>query len=188
MLTVPERFNDGLVLLLGTPTGSAILESASLATAIGVEVAGFHAHGEAVDATTIRLTNARLDAANQACILAHELTHCLDIAFWNCRRENWTDVMVGATEINAHYNQGRIARELAKIRGLANGWAEQVAVMTSSNAASGKLYAKSERFAIYEYLLTTQQYKPKAAPRINVSAGFSREGRLRCLQPSVRSR
>jgi hypothetical protein len=161
MLTVPERFNDGLVLLLATPSGSAILESASLARAIGVEVAGFRAHGEAVDGTTIRLTNAQLDAANQACILAHELTHRLDLAFWNCRREEWTPVMVGATEINAHYNQGLVARELAKIRGLANVWADQVAVMNRSGMASGKLYDARDRFAVYTYLTTTQQYGPK---------------------------
>jgi hypothetical protein len=161
MLTVTRRYNEGLVLLLRTPTGSAILQAASLATAIGVEVPNFHAHGEAIDATTIRLTSATLSAPNQACVLAHELTHCLDIAFWNMPRQDWTAVMVGATEINAHYNQGMVARELSQIQGLENAWAQQVGLMNSSRSTFGEMYDAFERDQVYKYLKTTEQYGPK---------------------------
>ena len=160
MLTVPERFHEGLVLLLGTPSGSAILDSANLAGARGVEMAALGAYGSAIDSTTIHLTNANIPAPNQACVLAHELTHCLDFAFWNVPRQDLTATMIGATEFNAHYNQGLISKELSMIPGLENTWAQQVQAMTGGASTFGHMFDTWERDDVYQYLTTTAQYGP----------------------------
>ena len=158
MLNVPANFNDGLVLLLGTPSGSKILDSEALRTAVGTQNLDLKAHGRATSSTTLELGTHKLSAANQACVLAHELTHCLDFAFWGKPLSELTSEMIGATEINAHYNQGLIAKELSAIPGLENTWKEQVSVMNRGNSTFGRMFDAWTRDDVFRYLDSTKQY------------------------------
>lgn len=125
---------------------------ASLATAIGVEVAGLGAYGRATSATTLDLTTNAIPAPNQACLLAHELTHCLDMGFWNVTPATITRAMVGATEINAHYNQGLIAKELSIAPNLELTWAQGVAAMNAGNTTFGHMASAWDRMDVFRYL------------------------------------
>ncbi|WP_370979570.1 hypothetical protein [Agaribacterium sp. ZY112] len=158
MLTVPRQFNDGLVLLLATPSGSKLLESRALDNAIGVSNVDLQAYGSAIDATTIHLGSMRLSAANQACVLAHELTHCLDFTFLGKRLDELTSAMIGASEINAHYNQGLIAKELSCISGLEDTWSNMVQQMNRGNSTFGRMFDAWTRDDVYSYLSSTKQY------------------------------
>ncbi|TQV72750.1 hypothetical protein FLL45_14845 [Aliikangiella marina] len=158
MLTVPANFTEGLVLLLNTPSGAKILESDALKTAVGSLNKDLQAHGKATGATRLQLGTHHLPAANQACVLAHELTHCLDLAFWDKSLDEISSEMIGATEINAHYNQGLIAKELSAIPGMEDTWKKQVTAMTGGNSTFGRMFDVWTRDEVFRYLDSTQQY------------------------------
>jgi hypothetical protein len=159
MLNVPAQYTEGYTLLYSTSTGAAILESPGLATAIGVLNMALNAYGKAIDGSRLELTNQQLQAPHQACVLAHELTHCLDLAFWNIGPDQRTHEMVGATEINAHYNQGLIAKELSMIPGLQASVANAVQLMTGSNSTFGQMAGVWTREEVVTYLLGTAMYR-----------------------------
>jgi hypothetical protein len=162
MLNVPAQYTEGYVLLYSTPTGAAILESPNLATAVGLLAPSLTAYGMAVNPTTVHLTTRQqLQPPHQACILAHELTHCLDLAFWKVGPDQRTSEMTGATEINAHYNQGLVAKELSMIPGLHFSLAEAVRLMTVAGSRStfGQMANTWTRNDVIEYLLGTDMYK-----------------------------
>ncbi|MEZ5666801.1 MAG: hypothetical protein R3F55_05095 [Alphaproteobacteria bacterium] len=76
-------------------------------------------------------------------------------------RENLTADMTGATEINAHYKQGLIAKELSIIKGLETTWSTQLQLMTGSSTTFGKMFDAWERMDVYRYLASTPKYGPK---------------------------
>ena len=115
MLQVPAAYQQALQALLTLPTGAAILLSARTATvqaSISNELNG--AYGRTASATIIHLTDplANLSIPQQACIIAHELTHAHDLSFAGLSAETYRDTKgLGDTEINAHINQGQVLRE-----------------------------------------------------------------------------
>jgi len=69
------------------------------------------AYGMAVSHELIRISQALLtDPVRMAIVIAHELTHCLDFKFVGSTLR--TGGRGWATEINAHFNQGLIMREV----------------------------------------------------------------------------
>ena len=161
MLTVPPEFSLGYALLLATPTGSALLDSASLATAVGtINPALGGAYGRAMEGGRLELTATQLPAPNQACLLAHELTHCLDLAFWNINAGTVSRIQLGATEINAHYNQGLIAKELLINPQLSQAFKTQIETMMSGFTTWGRVGDTWTRDDVYRYLDSTDQYGP----------------------------
>jgi hypothetical protein len=166
MLTVPGRYTEGYFLLYSTPSGARLLEKSELAAVVGMENIGLNAYGRTMSSNTIELTTATLPAAQQACLLAHELTHCLDMGFWNVTPETITAVMTGATEINAHYNQGLIARELGmRAVDMELTWSSAVSTMNNSYTTFGLVADAWERKDVIEFLV-----RPGSFYRENVEA------------------
>lgn len=161
MITVPHNFSEGYKLLQKCPSGLTLLARQELANVQGIADAGLNAYGSAIDKDTIHLPTFTLAAPHQACILMHELTHCLDMAFWGITRSEAKKAMIGATEINAHYNQGLIARELAflaKSGAIEEGTATEVEKMNANQSVFGKMKDMRSRDNVYRYLLGTEQY------------------------------
>jgi hypothetical protein len=159
MLTVPPEYSLGYALLLATPSGSALLDSASLATAVGaINAIPGGAYGRAMAGDRLELTATVPPPPNQACLLAHELTHCLDMAFWNSGAGMITQVQLGATEINAHYNQGLIAKELMINPQLSAEYQAQVTAMMSGYATWSQMGRAWTREDVYAHLDGTAQY------------------------------
>ena len=166
MLTVPGSYTEGYFLLYSTPAGARLLEKAELATVVGMENPSLNAYGRTMNSNTIELTAATLSAAHQACLLAHELTHCLDMAFWNVTPETITATMTGATEINAHYNQGLIARQLGMmVVDMELTWSSAVSTMNNSRTTFGLIADAWERKDVIDYLV-----RPGSFYRENVEA------------------
>lgn len=120
MLQVPPEYDGALQALLTLPTGTALLLTARTANVNAVISNGLNgAHGQTVNATTIHLRNPAgiLSIPQQACIIAHELTHAHDLCFANLSAERYRDIHgLGNTEINAHINQGQVLREFRALR------------------------------------------------------------------------
>ena len=94
--------NVATALLVHPDTGSVRLE---------VGVIPRDAYGMAVSHELIRISQALLtDPVRMAIVIAHELTHCLDFKFVGSTLR--TGGRGWATEINAHFNQGLIMREV----------------------------------------------------------------------------
>ena len=156
MLTVGEAHKPGLELLLRTATGQAILNDPLLGSVKGVYDPGLGAYGEAVAGLELRLGPADgVPAPNLACVIAHELTHCHDLQHLKKAKGQLEQVELALTEINAHFNQGQVARELAA---LADGPRAAIDAMVKSRSTFGLCHDATTRDQIVDYLLGTQQY------------------------------
>lgn len=116
------------------------------------------AYGKTVDANTIHLTNlhAQLSLPQQACILAHELTHVHDLSHADLSAEKYRATNgLGDTEINAHFNQGQVLREFraARARFAAHGPAIDAACAGTTVFGQSTLW--TTRAGVVDYLLGT---------------------------------
>jgi hypothetical protein len=154
-MLVPEPWTDGLRLLHATPAGNALLLSAELGGAQASIDPTLRAHGKAVSPVQIYVRQEPLSPCIQACVLAHELTHCLDFVHWKYKNAgSFKTIELAMSEINAHYNQGLIARQIAEK------FPDEKSVqeMIGSNATFGRMYSAKDRPAVAYELRDTEQY------------------------------
>lgn len=166
MLACPMEYHAAKVLLMATPTGRALLTSPRLSGVRGVGVPNLGYYGMAVSPDQLQLnTAAGIPDANKACVLAHELTHCHDLSHWGLYdRDRLTSELIAYTEINAHFNQGLVARQLrdlaaAGVAGVAAHGAS-ITAMCGANTTFGWAVNWATRGDVYRYLETTAAYGP----------------------------
>ncbi len=154
-MLVPESWSEGLGLLHSTSAGNALLLSPALG---GVQASidkALAAHGKAVSPVQIYVRKEALSPCIQACVLAHELTHCLDFVHWKYESAaSFSTTELAESEINAHYNQGLVARQIAAL----HPGDLSVVQMISSAATFGRMYSCKDRMAVAHELLSTEQY------------------------------
>ncbi len=159
MITVPYTYSKSVELLLETPTGKALVLNARLENVKVVIDVNLDAHGKTIDRQTICINNKDYSIPNMACILAHELTHCHDLAYSgkdDFRNNAEIDIVsLGHSEVNAHFNQGQILREL-EIHSA--DFKQEIKAAINGNTVFGQSYDWKTRDSVISYLLTTQQY------------------------------
>lgn len=158
MITVPKSFHKALSLMMETKTGGAIAKALELSSIICEADPDLLPYGKCVGGSKIKLKEFSSEAqfdTNKACVLAHELTHCLDCTLWNKDMTKLTDLDIGRTEINAHFNQGLVANEL--MAGTASASARMMIQGSSTFAESA---GWKERLDAIRYLASTKQYGP----------------------------
>lgn len=113
LVKVPQSWEAALAALRSTTTGKSILDDPILSTVEVKEDPDLKAYGMAPSANCILVGVCELSVPQKACILAHELTHCHDLATAKLDKDKYlAEHGLARTELNAHMNQGRVLREL----------------------------------------------------------------------------
>lgn len=112
-MRVPPTWQNGLDALRLTTTGASLLNDPLLQAIEVVEDPALLAYGSSPSANRIFVGCHGLSATQQACILAHEMTHCHDLASSGLEKDAYlAENGLARTELNAHMNQGLVLREL----------------------------------------------------------------------------
>ncbi len=163
------KCREAIAMLELTATGRAIIEATGHEEIAITEIAGLNSSGITTAVTSIQVMQEITAIPNMAMVIGHELTHCLDLMYWRDNPERndlgtlMTPSQIGRSEVNAHFNQGKIGREL---KALANKpdttfTPEQVtAVTTMANSSTtfGKSIDWLDRHAVVLYLISTEMY------------------------------
>ena len=163
MTKVLEEAHD---LLKKTETGQKIIEAVGEVKIDVVETDKYQ--GRTLSPTEIEINKKMTLIPNLACLLAHEYTHCIDLGFWEGQKikrtiqeeKDFEDSKIGLTEINAHFNQGKVCRELQQWANNKNPL-KNVEMQTSINSmvagstTYGQSYKWKTRSHVKTYLLGT---------------------------------
>ncbi|MDY7560405.1 hypothetical protein QN382_13645 [Pseudomonas sp. 10B1] len=112
-MNVPQDWVKALEALGSTKTGGAMLADPVLAAVVVREDLTLKAYGQAISGNLLLVGAHGLSVPQKACVLAHELTHCHDLATANMSSVEYANEhKIARTELNAHTNQGAVLREL----------------------------------------------------------------------------
>lgn len=182
-ITNDQYFDNALTLLARTAAGSALINQFQ-ARNIRISRVQLDAHGRTVSTEHIEISNQLQASANLACVIGHELTHALDMIFkpqMNGSEPGGTltdSAFIGLTEINAHFNQGLICRQLRTLADNANPINDAQLIVEMGNIAAGRSVFNYSldwltRDDVKSYLLTTAQYAPVLKNAINYNEAIN---------------
>lgn len=162
MIRVPEKYSDCVHLLLASKTGKILLQSPRVSGVAATTSSTLAAHGQSLSATSIIVSDANYTVPQMACILAHELTHCYDFAYFDGSVDEYKKKGIGLTEVSAHFNQGKVLREFNAMKdtlppSLAQ-YKDQIAATANSSTVFGKSVDWLTRGAVISHLSMTPHY------------------------------
>lgn len=151
----PVDWAEAIAALKSTEIGNSMLKDPALADVVIRENSNLGAYGQAINGSLLLVGKHPLSVPQKACILAHELTHCHDLATARLDHIDYAKIHgIARTEISAHMNQGTTLRQLI----LLGNYQPAINLFINGTTVFAESINWLNRDMVKKFLLTKPQY------------------------------